>query len=332
MRTPLRARSSAPSIAGRRSDSSTMRTPLRSATSCAWPNSPKPVTSVTALRRERPEHVGSLLVQRAHPADRALERLRAGDAALDAGHDQAGAERLRQEERVAGPRAALRPDVVRMNGADDGEPVLRLGVANRVSAREQPARLAHLRVGGGEDLGEHLDRQLLGERGDREREQRRASHREHVVQRVRRGDRAVVAGIVDDRREEVEREDDRALVVDAIDRGVVRRREPDEQVLRLDGNEALEQFLETRRRVLRRAAAARGQIREPHSSDVGAQRILLAEWQRNSRVREPSRLERSLVRSDSLRAKRQRRPAAPPLSIQGRGEARSCGLDCAVRL
>ena len=230
------------------------------------------------VRRERPEHVGSLLVQRAHPADRALERLRAGDAALDAGHDQPGSERLREEERVAGPRAVLRPDAIGMNGADDGEPVLRLGVANRVSAREQPAGRAHLRVGRGEDLGEHLDRQLLGERGDREREQRRPAHREHVVQRVRRGDRAVVAGVVDDRREEVEREDDRALVVDAIDGGVVRRREPDEQVLRLDGHEALEQLLETRSRVLRRAPAARGEIREPHSSDVGAQRILLAEW------------------------------------------------------
>src|SRR6266540_1937575 len=41
--------SSAPSIAGRRSDSSTIRTPLRDATSCACPKSPKPVTSVTAF-------------------------------------------------------------------------------------------------------------------------------------------------------------------------------------------------------------------------------------------------------------------------------------------
>src|SRR5207253_1282927 len=48
MNHPLRHRSSAPSIAGNRSDSSTSRTRLRSATSCACPKSPNPVTSVTA--------------------------------------------------------------------------------------------------------------------------------------------------------------------------------------------------------------------------------------------------------------------------------------------
>jgi len=41
--------SSAPSIAGNRPDSSRIWTPLRSATSWAWPKSPNPVTSVTAF-------------------------------------------------------------------------------------------------------------------------------------------------------------------------------------------------------------------------------------------------------------------------------------------
>ena len=120
-----------------------------------------------------------------------------------------------------------------MNRADDGEPVLRLGVANRVTAREQPAGGANLRIGRREDLGEHLDRQLFRERGDREREQRRPAHRKDIVERVGRRDRTVVAGLVDDGREEVEREDDRALVVDAIHGRVVGGRETDQQVLRL---------------------------------------------------------------------------------------------------
>ena len=80
-----------------------------------------------------------------------------------------------------------------------------------------PAEGSHkkrMRVGRGEDRAEHLDRKLLGERGDREREQRRAAHREDVVERVRRSDCSVVGGVVDDRREKVEREDDRPLVVD----------------------------------------------------------------------------------------------------------------------
>ena len=111
-----------------------------------------PVTSVTAFGSSAAQHVGCILVQRAHPADRALELHVAREALLVAGHDQPGSERLRQEERVAGPRAVLRPDPVRPHGADDREPVLRLGVANRVPTRKQAAGGAHLLVRRGEDL------------------------------------------------------------------------------------------------------------------------------------------------------------------------------------
>ena len=145
----------------------------------------------------------------------------------------------------------------RMHGADDREPVLRLVVAQRVPAGEHRAGGADLLVGGAEDRGERLVRQALGEGGDREREQRRAAHREDVVERVRRGDPAEERRIVDERREEVEREDERALVVELVDGGVVRGREPDEQVLGLGRDEAAQQLLEPRGRVLRRAAAAR---------------------------------------------------------------------------
>ena len=166
--------------------SSTMRTPLRSAISCACPNSPKPVTSVTAFGANGRSTSAARLFSVA-----STDRRRAAHVApLRAASTSAGAERLRQEERVAGLRAALRPDAVRVHGADDGEPVLRLVVADRVAAGEQRAGCAHLLVRGGEDRGQHLVRQLLRERGDRQREQRRAAHREDVVQRVRRGDRA----------------------------------------------------------------------------------------------------------------------------------------------
>ena len=73
--------------------------------------------------------------------------------------------------------------------------------------------------------------------------------------------RAERRGVVDERREEVEGEDERAVVVELVDGRVVGGREPDEQVLGLDGHEALEQLLEPRRRVLRGAAAADRQVR-----------------------------------------------------------------------
>ena len=217
------------------------------------------MTSVTAFGVNGPKHVGSVAVELEHRLDRRVERARRGDSvALGLKHD-AGAERLREEERVAGLRARLRPDRVRVHRADDREPVLRLVVSDRVPARENRARSAHALVRSGEDVSEHLDRQLFGKRGDRERHERRAAHREDVVQRVRRGDRAEGARVVDERREEVDGEDDRALVVQPVDRRVVGGIEPDEQILRLGGYEPREQRLESSCRVLGGATARTGE-------------------------------------------------------------------------
>src|SRR5207244_2429394 len=145
------------------------------------------------------------------------------------------------------------------------------------------------RVRRGEDLAEHLERQLLGKRRDREREQRGAAHREHVVQRVRRGDRSVVARVVDDRREEVESEDQRALVVEAVDRGVVRGRETDEEVLLLHGKKAAQQLFEARGRVLGGAAAARGEVGQIHTAGLGAHWVLQGRCTANPRDQEEVR-------------------------------------------
>ena len=120
-----------------------------------------------------------------------------------------------------------------MNRADDREAVLRLRIANRVPACKNRARGPYALVGAGEDVTERLDRKLLGKRRDGERQQRYPTHREHVVQRIRRCDRAKRARIVDERREEVDREHERALVIEPIHGGVVRRIESNEQILGL---------------------------------------------------------------------------------------------------
>ena len=71
-------------------------------------------------------------------------------------------------------------------------------------------------------------------------------------------------GVVDERREEVDGEDERALVVEPVDGSVVGRVEPDEQVGRLRRDEAAQQRLEPRGRVLRGATAALGELRQAH--------------------------------------------------------------------
>ena len=171
-----------------------------------------------------------------------------GEAALRAAEHERGAERLRQVERVA---RAARPPSAR---SPSGETVPTtaspyFGSASRIvwpPASIAPAartwRSAPSKIARTVSVGSSS-----GKRGDREREQRHAAHREDVVQRVRRGDRAEVVGVVDDRREEVDREDERPLVVELVDRRVVGRVEPDEQVLGLGGHEAAQQLLEPRR-------------------------------------------------------------------------------------
>src|SRR5205807_10025092 len=69
-------------------------------------------------------------------------------------------------------------------------------------------------------------------------------------------------GVVDEWGEEVDGEDDCAVVVELVDSGIVGRIKADEEVLRLGGDEAAQQLLEARRRVLRGAAAAHRQARE----------------------------------------------------------------------
>ena len=206
-----------------RPTSRTSCTPLRSAISCAWPSSPKPVTSVTAFgRNARSTSAQSRFRVFIHSTAAATSSSPARPRWAPWSTSPVPSGFVRKQ-RVARLRAGLRPDAVGVDGADDGEPVLRLLVADRVPAGEDRAGLAHLPVGGAEDRGDRLLRQLLRELGDREREQRPAAHREDVVQRVGRGDRPEVVRVVDERREEVEREDERGLVVEAVDGRVVGR-------------------------------------------------------------------------------------------------------------
>ena len=74
VRTPSSASSSAPGSAGSEPASSTTRTPLRDASSCACPSSPKPGDVGDRVRRERPQRVGRGAIELDHGRDRGLER------------------------------------------------------------------------------------------------------------------------------------------------------------------------------------------------------------------------------------------------------------------
>jgi hypothetical protein len=73
-----------------------------------------------------------------------------------------------------------------------------------------------------QDAREDVRIQRLREGGDVEREQHLAAHRVDVAQGVGGGDGAEGVRIVDDRRKEIQRLDDRDVVREAIDSSVVR--------------------------------------------------------------------------------------------------------------
>ena len=154
------------------------------------------------MRRERAQHVRSLATERGHRGRGRFQPFLVPKPFARGVQKHPRPERLRQEERVAGPGAALRPVAGRVHRADDREAVLRLIVA--------------------EDRSECLVGQALGEGGDREREQRQPTHREDVVEGVGRRDPAEERGVVDEWREEVEREDERALFIELVDDCIVR--------------------------------------------------------------------------------------------------------------
>src|SRR5918912_573084 len=112
---------------------------------------------------ERREHVGDAVEPDVRGREVAVPRIAARADALARHVERAvdGREALRLE-----PQAHAAP--LRHLARVPEEAEVRLGVPDRVPAREEPARRAHLLVGGGEDAGEHLHRQILGEGRARE--------------------------------------------------------------------------------------------------------------------------------------------------------------------
>ncbi len=149
---------------------------------------------------------------------------------LERGGDDAGTERLRQQQPIAGPCAALALELVGVERADHHQAVLGLAVAHRVAAGDRDAGLARLLGAAAQDLARDLHRQGVGQRRDVEGQQRPRAHRVDVAQAVGGGDGAVGVGVVDDRGEEVDRHHQRQLVAQPVDRGVVRALQPHQEV------------------------------------------------------------------------------------------------------
>ena len=169
-----------------------------------WPSRPKPVTSVSALAPAARACSAAPALSVAHHRDRALHERRVREPALERGRHRAGAERLGQHERVAVAAAGVGEHGARVDDAGHREPVLGLGVVDRVPADDRGAGRGDGVGAAAQDLAQHLRPERLEREGDEvQRRHRPAAHRVDVRERVGGGDPPERVRVVDDRREEV---------------------------------------------------------------------------------------------------------------------------------
>ena len=194
--------------------------------------SPKPVMSVAPCTAPAnwPQDLGGRAVQHRHRRDRGATSASGAVPLLDRGADDAGAEPFGEHEAIAEPRAGVGPDAVRIDRACHRVAELHFRVAHGVAAEQRDAGFAQLVVAAEEDLPDRLGvEDLVGEPGDRERGDGRAAHRVDVAQRVGRRDLSVGERVVDDRREEVDRLDQRRPAArPPVHTGIVRGPEVDQ--------------------------------------------------------------------------------------------------------
>ena len=95
-------------------------------------------------------------------------------------------------------------------------------ILNRMAAEERHTRFTELVQAAGEDLLENRALGIFGKGGNRKRRQRPSAHRVDVAERIGRGDLSVSKRVVDDRREEIHRLDERTVFADSVHTGIVR--------------------------------------------------------------------------------------------------------------
>ena len=155
-----------PSIAGMAPASIRAARPLARPSEWRCPSRPNPVTSVIArapaARAAAPATSLSVVITSTARREQPV----VDDAPLAGRHDRADPERLGQDQQVAGTATGVRDHLVGMDEPGHRQPVLRLGVVDRVAADDRdrpPGRRSRPRRGGSP---EHLAAEPLEREGD----------------------------------------------------------------------------------------------------------------------------------------------------------------------
>ena len=143
-------------------------------------------------------------------------------AFLERRRKDADAERLAENQRIAGPGRTIFFDFRRMDEAERDQAVDRLERIDRMAAGDRDLDGRAHRFTAREDAADRRHRQLLERHADDgERHDRPPAHRVDVGDGVGRGDAAEIERIVDDGRKEVRGRHQRLRVVQLVHRRIV---------------------------------------------------------------------------------------------------------------
>ena len=265
-------------MAGSAPSESSTPTPLLVATSTPCPARPKPVMSVRACTGSARATSAATLFRVDICATAIASCAAEAFPVADRVEQHPRAERLRQQDGVAGLRAAVAEHGVRVYEPRDAEAVLGLSIDDRVAPRDSAPGFTHLARAPFEHGDDRLHRQVAGERGDVEGEEHVGAHGVNVVEGVGRGDLTVLERVIDGGGEEVERLHDRLVGVEPIHGRIVGLVQADQQLgmlmLRKLMSKRAHDLREGRRPVLRRSTAAGREVGQPDLLVLGHRHLL----------------------------------------------------------
>ena len=171
------------------------------------------------------------LVQRGHDAHGTCDERRGGQVTLDGRGNDAHAQRLREQQAIAGAGGRVAQNARRMHQAGDRHAVFRFLVVDAVATDDADIGFARLVRPATQDLAEHRHRERLGGEGhDVQRQQRRRPHRVDVADGVGGRNLSVLIRVVDQRRDVVHGLRNRQVGRQSIHRRVVGSLKTNQQV------------------------------------------------------------------------------------------------------
>lgn len=165
--------------------------------------------------------LGSIAVEAFHPVDSIRKLVRGDQVAFERGSDDAGAKGFGEEQAVARARARFGEQMVVLDDTEGNQTKFGFIILDRVPAcNDNSSFEGFFGCTANNGLGD-FDWEAGRQGRDVECEEGFAAHRVDVRKRVGGGDGAVIVGVIHNRSEEVDRGNERLVVVEAPNSSII---------------------------------------------------------------------------------------------------------------